>query len=140
MKKKLVLVLATLMCISLCACGGSESTSGDNNSEIKQENSTEVINGLTGEKEEIKDTQTNEKTMVLYAKVIEVNNGTTIDGSTERIKFEFSLNDIVSTFGDEYPVDTFEVGNVVKFTVGVRNYGGPDLPDTDNVISWEIQE
>lgn len=30
MKKKLLLALATLMCISLCACGGTESTSGDN--------------------------------------------------------------------------------------------------------------
>lgn len=41
MKKKLVLIFATLMCVSLCACGGSESTSGNNNSETKQESSTE---------------------------------------------------------------------------------------------------
>jgi len=30
MKKRLIVILATLMCISLCACGGSEGTSGNN--------------------------------------------------------------------------------------------------------------
>lgn len=30
MKKRIVVFLASLMCISLCACGGTESTGGDN--------------------------------------------------------------------------------------------------------------
>ena len=45
MKKKLVLLLASLMCISLCACGGSEISSGNNiNTETKtnSENSTDT--------------------------------------------------------------------------------------------------
>ncbi|MBQ8279298.1 MAG: hypothetical protein IJZ23_05605 [Roseburia sp.] len=33
MKKKLVLVIATLMCVSLCACGGTETTNSNNNTE-----------------------------------------------------------------------------------------------------------
>lgn len=39
MKKKFVLILATLMCVSLCACGGAESTSA-NNTDTKTEEST----------------------------------------------------------------------------------------------------
>lgn len=45
MKKKLVLTLATLMCISLCACGGSDTTNGDN----KEDGVTQTV---TTEKEE----------------------------------------------------------------------------------------
>lgn len=37
MKKKLVLLLVTLMCISLCACGGNESSSGNNTTDTKTE-------------------------------------------------------------------------------------------------------
>ena len=33
MKKKIVFVLATLMCVSLCACGGTEPTNSNNNTE-----------------------------------------------------------------------------------------------------------
>ena len=52
MKKKLVLVLATLMCISLCACGGNESTNGNNNSETKQEENGFTPNQPTEKEEE----------------------------------------------------------------------------------------
>lgn len=38
MKKKLVLLLATLMCVSLCACGGSETSSGNNTDTKTEEN------------------------------------------------------------------------------------------------------
>lgn len=44
MKKRLIVILATLMCISLCACGG-ESTSGNNTNvetETNSENSTDT--------------------------------------------------------------------------------------------------
>lgn len=51
MKKRIVVFLATLMCISLCACGGTESTSGENKEDgftptvttEKEEKDTEVI-------------------------------------------------------------------------------------------------
>ena len=51
MKKKIVLILAILMCISLCACGGSESTSNSENKVVEQnddkgaatENNSEVV-------------------------------------------------------------------------------------------------
>lgn len=46
MKKKLILILATLMCVSLCSCGNSDSTS-DNNTEIKKEESTSASNTNT---------------------------------------------------------------------------------------------
>lgn len=41
MKKKLVLVLATLMCISLCACGGSDTTNGDNKENVTTNQETD---------------------------------------------------------------------------------------------------
>ena len=45
MKKIISLVLVTMMCISLCACGGSESVNGDNadkiTNESKKENATQ---------------------------------------------------------------------------------------------------
>ena len=55
MKKKLVLILATLMCISLCACGGTESTSGNNtDTSTKKEESGFTPNQVTEtEKEEL---------------------------------------------------------------------------------------
>ena len=51
MKKKVVLILSTLMCISLCACGGSEPTSNSENKVVEQndekgeatENNSEVV-------------------------------------------------------------------------------------------------
>ena len=53
MKKKLALLLATLMCISLCACGGSETSSGDNTdtkTEIENEsNQVEVNQNINSE-------------------------------------------------------------------------------------------
>ena len=53
MKKKLVLALATLMCISLCACGGNETTSGDNKDGFTPNKTTETT--------EQKDTQTQQE-------------------------------------------------------------------------------
>lgn len=51
MKKRILLLLAAVLCVSLCACGGSESTSGDNtnndtntSADIKtEENDKEVV-------------------------------------------------------------------------------------------------
>ena len=54
MKKKLVLLLATLMCVSLCACGGNETSSG-NNTDTK----TEENGGLFKTKKEIEITMDN---------------------------------------------------------------------------------
>ena len=54
MKKKLVLILAALMCISLCACGGSESTNGDN----KEEGFTPTVTTETEETETKEETIT----------------------------------------------------------------------------------
>lgn len=53
MKKKLVLLLATLMCISLCACGGTESTSGDNIDTQVENHSGSNIDTKTEKKIEI---------------------------------------------------------------------------------------
>lgn len=62
MKKKIVLFLATLMCVSLCACSGSESTSGDNNSETKTEQ-----NGVTPSQpiEETEETENKKETLIV---------------------------------------------------------------------------
>ena len=38
MKKKIVLILVTLMCISLCACDRSEPTSNSENKVVEQNN------------------------------------------------------------------------------------------------------
>ncbi len=53
MKKKLALLLATLMCISLCACGGTESTSANNKKE--ESGFTPVITTEEEKTEEIVD-------------------------------------------------------------------------------------
>lgn len=53
MKKILVFILATLMCISLCACGGNESASGDNKDGITPNQPTETT--------EQKDTETQQE-------------------------------------------------------------------------------
>jgi len=52
MKKKLVLLLATLMCISLCACGGNESTS-ENNTDTKTEENVFLSSSKEGKEVEI---------------------------------------------------------------------------------------
>lgn len=57
MKKKFVLILAALMCISLCACGGAESTSGNNNSES---NSSQITQNESNNNETTKDTEITE--------------------------------------------------------------------------------
>ena len=63
MKKKLVLVLATLMCISLCACGGNESTSGDNKengftpSQVTEKDETEENDTETMEEIDVENLQ-----------------------------------------------------------------------------------
>ena len=138
MRKVMLGLVMVMMLMSLVGCGKTQEqiNKSEVNSEMK-----EVINGITGEKETINENQTsNEKTMTIYAKVIEVSSGNSVDNSTNRVKFEFSINDTVLTLSDEYPIDTFAVNNVVKFVVGVRNYGGPDLPDTSKIFSWEIIE
>ena len=70
MKKKIVFVLATLMCVSLCACGGTEPTNSNNSTEENQENGftpvseTEVeteINKMFSENKEEIDTENLEK-------------------------------------------------------------------------------
>lgn len=138
MKKVMLGLVMVVMLMSMVGCG--ETNNQINESEVNSE-MKEVINGITGEKETVDENQTpNEKTMTIYAKVIEVNNGSSVDNSTNYVNFEFSINDTIVTLGGEYPTDTFEVGNVVKFVVGVRNYGGPDLPDTNKIISYEIVE
>lgn len=43
MKKKIVLLLATVLSISLCACGGGESSSGSNAGTKAEESEKEVI-------------------------------------------------------------------------------------------------
>lgn len=48
MKKKLVLLLATLMCVSLCACGGSSETNNNNVVQTKFERA-ELNNTITNE-------------------------------------------------------------------------------------------
>ena len=44
MKKIISLLLVAIMACSLCACGGGESTSGDNNSETKTEEYRKIQN------------------------------------------------------------------------------------------------
>ena len=56
MKRKLVLLLTTLMCISLCACGGSESASGNNDLETKTEENSVIPSQQTEETEDKKET------------------------------------------------------------------------------------
>lgn len=53
MKKKLVLLLATLICVSLCACGGSETSSGNNTTDAKTEENGSSLSQGEGREVEI---------------------------------------------------------------------------------------
>lgn len=53
MKRQLVLLLATLICISLCACGGSESTNGSNANIQTESNNGTNTNSKTEKEVEI---------------------------------------------------------------------------------------
>lgn len=70
MKKRILLLVAAVLCISLCACGGTETTNSNNSTEEKQENGftpvqdTEIdteINKMFSENEEEIDTENLEK-------------------------------------------------------------------------------
>lgn len=135
MKKVMLGLVMVVMLMSLVGCG---TATKNEESEVTTE-MKEVVNGITGEKEFVEDeVDTDEKTMILFAKVVEIEEGRFDD--VKRVKFETSIENTVCTFSGEYPTDAFEMGNVVKFVVGVRNYGGPDLPDTNKIISYEIVE
>ena len=136
MKKMMLGLVVVMMLMSMVGCGDKNIT--NNNTVESEENSEmkEVINGITGEKETIEDNT--EKTMTIFAEVIEILDGTT--ENVKRVRFESSIDGNVFTFSAEYPNDKFKMGDTVKFTVGVRNYGGPDLPDTNKIIAWEVVE
>lgn len=68
MKKKLVLILATLMCISLCACGGSESTSGDNKENDSTQNQTTETNTQSDKTIELSDLKLSEDDYYIVTK------------------------------------------------------------------------
>ena len=43
MKKNILLLLAVVLCVSLCACGGSESNSGNNADNKTEESGKEIV-------------------------------------------------------------------------------------------------
>ena len=122
MKKKVVLILATLMCISLCACGGSEEISKDSTG-IKIENNIDVN----------KDTKTEESSNTsLLKKEIEI----TLDNWQEYFEekdvlgVEYNAFDEIEdiyfyknlTLKEGISIDTYESNIAVEANVHYEQY------------------
>lgn len=144
MKKKLVLLLATLMCISLCACGGSEGTSGDNTNTQKEESG-----GLFKTKKEIEITLDNWQEYFEIKPVLK-------DFDFEKNAFD-EIEDLEIEYGDagtafclkEEYVDKFvsadiavEIntnqadGALFKYNMGTDTYEMEYLNDYDKSVSY----
>ena len=134
MKKKLVLILAALMCISLCACGGSEANNNaDQNSQTSTEQKDFYVDAETGEKVEIE--INDDKTCEYYAKVKDVK---TYENGTVLFQFEYKLDDTVGYSVYQTDKQEFEKGDVVKVTCSWNETD--NKPSLQDIISVEKVE
>ena len=125
----------------MVGCGNA--TNNDNSS-VESEVSTEVgnviVNGNTGEKEEIIETVEKSEVVILYAEVTELilkSASTEEEVAQHLVVFEYkNESGEVQGFGHYYDVDTFKVGDVVKFELSSIN----GVLDYENIISWEKVE
>ena len=136
MKKRLIMILATLMCISLCACGGSESTSGDNT-----DTKTEESGGLFKTEKEIEITMDNWQEYFYVAEDIECK--VTLNAFDEidyikinpvyclQLKEEYS-NAKEFSLAVEYHSHEFEV-KTLKYNLNDNTYEVADMTEED----WE---
>jgi len=136
MKKRIVVFLATLMCISLCACGGSDTTSGNDTNEqtgSQGKEHTIVVDTPTETEETIDDT------FVIYTEIGSIpfeDENKQVCAVT--ITFEFQGKEEWQTINFEGKPNEYKVGDKIKLVLGSRMYEGEALPDRSNIISIEI--
>lgn len=129
------------MMLTMVGCGN---VTNNDNSSVESEVGTEmgnvIVNGNTGEKEEVIETVEKSETVILYAEVTELilkSASTEEEVAQHLVVFEYkNENGEVQGFGHYYDVDTFKVGDVVKFELSSTN----GVLDYENIISWEKVE
>jgi hypothetical protein len=140
--KKIMFGLVMVMMLTMVGCGNGNATNNENPSvdnEVNTEVGDVVVNGNTGEKEEVKEEENGVFTIFAEVKGIPFStkdeNGEVI---SEFVTFQFvNENDTVCKFGLDFPTDTFEVGEIVKFEMSVEKFSDYSL---DTIISWEKVE
>lgn len=125
MKKIISLFLVVAMCFSLVACGGSESTNEDNNSEIKQENTNDEEQSTNNEEQSTNDEEqgTNNEE--------QSTNSTENQDNNQNIK-ELNENE-VNVVGTWNNINAIFMGAVVIFNeggTGTMAYNGMEVAGT----------
>lgn len=140
MKKVLLGLAMAMLMLSMVGCSTEDKNniSSTEQTTNSSEETKEVVNGLTGEKETIVEEEQIATTIELYAKVTQIVVRELVSPDEATVHFEYMLNDEVYKFTQKYPVGTFVEGDVVKFTMGTLGRSG--MPDIQNVISWEKVE
>ena len=92
MKKKLVLLLATLMCISLCACGGSETSSGNNTDTKTEENGGSLSQGEEKDVLSVKYNSFDEIEDIYFYKILTLKEGISVDPYKSDIAVEANIH------------------------------------------------
>jgi ABC-type enterochelin transport system substrate-binding protein len=136
MKKMMLGLVVVVMMLAMVGCGGDTTNTETEKENVTVESEvTEVVNGLTGEKETIVEKEPEVEIVTIFA---EVKSLSLRDNDTNhQVKFEYlNKSGEVRGFGGCYPVGTFEVGDVVKFTFEKKD----GLVDYSNKLSWEIVE
>lgn len=132
MKKKLLLALASLMCISLCACGGNESTSGDKNTETPTTQTETSENTEDGKPVEGKDYAIGEDGTIGISKKYCAENMTLVEITTENWKEYFQVVEEttkhVDSFGELQVITKTVVKPYLegKYVYGFYNHNNPE--------------
>lgn len=140
MKKKLLLALATLVCIFLCACGGSQSTSGNKNPETPTTQNETSENIEDGKPIEGKDYAIGEDGHIAVFKKYCAQNMTLIELTTENWKEYFQVVEETMGTVDDFGEVSYTTKTVVKpYIEGKYVYGfyNPNNPETDGAFEFK---
>lgn len=142
MKKKVVVLLAALMCISLCACGGTESTSGDGNESTTNE-TTQSENTETEESNkpiEGEDYAIGEDGTIAISEKYCAENMTLVEITTENWKEYFQVVEETMGTVDDFGDVIYTTKTVVKpYLEGKYVYGfyNPNNPEADGAFEFK---
>ena len=143
MKKKLVVLLAALMCISLCACGSTESTSRNSNNESTNNETTQSESSATEENNkpvEGEDYAIGEDGTIAISKKYCAENMTLVEITTENWKEYFQLVEETMGTVDDFGEVTYTTKTVVKpYSEGKYVYGfyNPSNPESKGAFEFK---
>lgn len=143
MKKKIALFLATLMCVSLCACGGSEGTSENNNVENANSETTQNETNDTEENSEPvegKDYAIGEDGHIAVFEKYCAKNMTLVELTTENWKEYFQVVEETMGTVNDFGEVTYTTKTVAKpYIEGKYVYGfyNPNNPKTDGAFEFK---